>query len=173
MTKATSSTSSRRTVLMGLAAAGAFSAPAIATAALPGVDPIFAAIKHERDAFAAYCVTNEAQSRISGQNPFPPTPEEMRDRKANARRMARPEQKAWWAACKEAEAAHTKAAQKWWSAREGFLQTQPTTVAGLLAYLDHIEGPLSSGEAGEAFWDDQERELAFPTLAASLRGLIA
>jgi hypothetical protein len=50
---------------------------------------------------------------------------------------------------------------------------RPTTVAGLFAFLDHMEGPLISGEAGEAFWDEHERELAIPTLAASIRNLIA
>jgi hypothetical protein len=42
----------------------------------------------------------------------------------------------------------------------------------LIAFIDHIEGPFSSGEAGESFWDDHERELAFPTLAAAARNLI-
>jgi hypothetical protein len=41
------------------------------------------------------------------------------------------------------------------------------------AYLDHIEGPFSSGEVGEANWDETEKELAFPTLAAAARNLIA
>jgi hypothetical protein len=59
-----------------------------------------------------------------------------------------------------------------WSAREAFLQTQPTSVAGLRAYLDHIEGPFSSDEVGEANWDENEKELAFPTLAAAARALI-
>jgi hypothetical protein len=53
-----------------------------------------------------------------------------------------------------------------------FLQTQPTTVVGLLAFLDHIEGPLSTGDAGEAFWDEEEKNVAFPTLAAAARDLI-
>jgi hypothetical protein len=53
-----------------------------------------------------------------------------------------------------------------------FLQTQPTTIAGLRAFVDHIEGPLSTGEAGEAFWDDEERKVAFPTLATAVRALV-
>jgi hypothetical protein len=52
------------------------------------------------------------------------------------------------------------------------LKTRPTSVAGLIAFIDHIEGPFSAGETGEAFWDDEERELAFPTLAAAARNLI-
>jgi hypothetical protein len=72
----------------------------------------------------------------------------------------------------KAEDAHTESAQRLWNAREEFLQTQPTTVAGLRAYLDHIDGPFSHGSAGEAFWDDDERELAFPTLTAAVRSLI-
>jgi hypothetical protein len=79
---------------------------------------------------------------------------------------------AWWAECQKAEEANTKSAQELWSAREAFLQTQPTSLAGLRAYLDHIEGPLSTGEAGEAFWDETEMPLAFPTLAAAARTLI-
>jgi hypothetical protein len=58
------------------------------------------------------------------------------------------------------------------AAREAFLQTQPTTVAGLLAYLDHVEGPISTGDLGEAWWDETEKELALPTLAAAARKLI-
>jgi hypothetical protein len=54
----------------------------------------------------------------------------------------------------------------------GLLQTQPTSLAGLRAFFDHIDGPLSTGEAGEAFWDEEEMKLAFPTLAAAVRDLI-
>jgi hypothetical protein len=35
-----------------------------------------------------------------------------------------------------------------------------------------MEGPLSEGEIGEAFWDENEKELAVPTLAAAARNLI-
>jgi hypothetical protein len=94
------------------------------------------------------------------------------DWRHNAKRMAHPAHKAWWAEYKRAEDAHTKSDQELWSAREAFLQTQPTTVAGLRAFVDHIEGPLSTGEVGEVFWDDVERKLAFPTLAVAVRSLI-
>jgi hypothetical protein len=37
-----------------------------------GPDPVFAAVKREREAYAAYCATNEVQRRISDQDPCPP-----------------------------------------------------------------------------------------------------
>jgi hypothetical protein len=89
-----------------------------------------------------------------------------------AKRQADPAHKAWWAEYQKAEAAHRESNQELWNAREEFLLTQPTTVAGLRIYLDHIDGPFSHGDAGEAFWDDDERELAFSTLAAAVRSLI-
>jgi hypothetical protein len=49
---------------------------------------------------------------------------------------------------------------------------QPTSLGGLRAYLGHIDGPFSHGEAGEAFWDEDEMKLAFPTLAEAVRNLI-
>jgi hypothetical protein len=117
--------------------------------------PDLAAIKFERDAFAAYCAP----------------PKSRRDEKPPRGRHKA--YASWWARQLQAEKTHTKSAQDLWSAREAFLQTQPTTIAGLLAYLDHIEGPLSTGDAGEAFWDEEEHKLAFPTLAAAARNLIA
>jgi hypothetical protein len=156
-------------------------APAVAVAVLAGgtvanavalaiprtdeVDPIFAAIERERQAYAEYCVTAAFQRSANDQCP----PEV----KAAKNRRAHPAFAAWWAQYQEAAAVHEKSAQELWSAREAFLETQPTSVAGLIAFIDHIEGPFSSGPAGEAFWDDSERELAFPTLAAAVRDLIA
>jgi hypothetical protein len=134
------------------------------------IDPIFAAIERERAAHADYLVTSALQSRVSDENPFPaPRPE---NRKAEKKRLASPEHKAWWARYQEADSVCASSAQKLWSAREAFLQTQPISVAGLIAFVDHIEGPFSSGDAGEAFWDEKEHELAFPTLAAAARNLI-
>jgi hypothetical protein len=132
-------------------------------------DPIYAAIKAEREAHAAYLATGEVQSRISDRDPSPP----VEDEKAVAKRMANPGWKAWWAEYQKAEAVHEKSCQELWAAREAFLQTKPTTVAGLRAFVDHIDGALTDGEAGEAFWDGQERELVLPTITAAIRGLIA
>jgi hypothetical protein len=132
-------------------------------------DPIFAAIERERAAHTVYLATAAADI----DDPIPPPSRDDPDfEEANERRMARPEHKAWWARWKEADAARVEAAQGLWTAREAFLQTQPTSVAGLRAYLDHIEGPFSSDEVGEANWDEKEKELAFPTLAAAVRHLI-
>jgi hypothetical protein len=86
--------------------------------------------------------------------------------------MVHPLHKAWWAEYQRAEDAHGESAQDLWSARVAFLKTPPTTVAGLRAFVDHIEGPLSTGDASEAFWDDNERELAFPTIVAAVRNLV-
>jgi hypothetical protein len=181
MAETASTTSpSRRTVLAGLSVATASVAAVdiLLAARVPGDDPIYAAIKRERDVFAVYCVTGEAQSRVSDQNPSPMTEEEYSAKGAKcealwAERVAHPEHKAWWAQYKEVAAVHDQSARELWSAREAFLQTQPTTLAGLFAFLDHIEGPLTSGEVGEAFWDENELQLAFPTLAAAVRGIIA
>jgi hypothetical protein len=170
---------SRRAVLMGLAAAATPMAPAIANAlseSAPAVakagdvDPIFAAIERERAAYAAYESTRATQEEISDQNPFPAP---KRDRRAEKKRLASPKHQAWWARYKETEEAHTKSAQALWGARETFLQTPPSSVAGLIAFIDHIEGPFSTGGPGEAFWDEEEHRLAFPTLATAARNLIA
>jgi hypothetical protein len=161
-------TAPSRRGFLAVLGAGAASAVIPAVGAAP-VDPTFAAIKAEREAYAAYLATGEVQSRISDQDPdliaVKPGVVPRKRRKTAA-------VKAWWAEYKEAEAVHEKSCQEFWAARETLLQTQPTTVAGLRAYLDHIDGPFSHGEAGEAFWDDDEREIAFPTLAAAVRSLV-
>jgi hypothetical protein len=125
--------------------------------------PVYAAIKAERGAFSGYCATGEVQSRIEADDPCPLKILEGRAPSARsiAKRLAHPAFKVWQARHKEAEDAHTESAQELWAAREAFLQTQPTSLAGLRAYLDHIEGPYSHGDAGEAFWDENEMELAF------------
>ena len=169
---------SRRALLAGapVAAAAALAAGTTVNGLAAGlatpssVDPIFAAIERERAAHTVYLATTAAADI---DDPIPPPSRDDPDfEEANERRMARPEHQAWWARWKEADAAHTEAAQGLWAAREAFLQTQPTSVAGLRAYLDHIEGPFSSDEVGEANWDEKEKELAFPTLAAALRNII-
>jgi hypothetical protein len=136
------------------------------------LDPIYAAIERERAAYAAYLVTSAIQNQVSDQDPFPLPNWQIEDDRAQKKRLASPEHKAWWARYEEAEKAHEQSAHKLWVAREALLQMQPTSTAGLLAFIDHIEGPFSSGSAGAAFWDDKERELAFPTLAAAVRHLI-
>jgi hypothetical protein len=170
---------SRRALLAGApaAAAAALAGGTIANTVAIGmaktaeVDPIFVAIEHERAAYADYLATAAAADI---DDPIPPPLRDDPDfEEANKRRVARPEHKAWWARWKEADAAHTEAAQRLWTAREAFLQTRPTSVAGLIAFIDHIEGPFSSGDAGEAFWDENEKELAVPTLAAAVRDLIS
>jgi hypothetical protein len=174
---------SRRALLMGFAAAASPIAPALATALreappslpTPSVpDPVYAAIEHERNACADYHATEEMQSRICDENPCPPKLRRGRplSDRSEARRMKRPEFKAWRARYEEADAAHSKSIGQLFAAREAFLQTQPTTVAGLVAYLDHIDGPISTGSPGESWWDEAEKELAFPTLAAAARALI-
>jgi hypothetical protein len=134
------------------------------------LDPIFAAIECERAAHAAYLATAAIQSEVADQDPHPLA--RPADRKAEKKRLANPQHKAWWARYEEAEKAHGHSADNLWAAREALLQTHPTTVAGLLAFLDHIEGPFSSDAAGEAFWDEQEHKIAFPTLAAAVRELV-
>jgi hypothetical protein len=173
---------SRRALLAGapaaaaaaLAAGGAVNILATATARPSSADdPVFDAIKRERDAYAVYCATSEAQTRISDQCPAPPPVKDgALDLRKNEKRMAEPAFKAWWAEYETAEDAHTESCQNLWNARVAFLETQPTTVPGLRAFVEHIEGPLSTGSTGKAFWDEQEREVAFPTLAAAVLALI-
>jgi hypothetical protein len=129
-----------------------------------------AGVERERSAYAAYLATDAVQDQVSDRCPFP---ERKLDRRGQKKLLARPEYKAWWARYQKAEKAHPEVAQTLWSARTDLLKTQPTSVPGLRAFIDHIEGPLSTGEAGEAFWDEQEREVAFPTLAAATRNIIA
>jgi hypothetical protein len=135
-----------------------------------GIDPVFAAIERERAAYAAYLVTSAIQSQVSDQNPFPAA---KRDRRAEKKRLKSPEHKAWWARYQEAEKADTKTYNEMCDARTDFLLTQPTSTAGLRAFINHIDGPFSSGNTGEALWDEQEKEVAFPTLAAATRNIIA
>jgi hypothetical protein len=136
-----------------------------------GVDPVFAAIERERAAYAAYLVTSTIQSQISDQNPFPAPRSE--NRRAEKKRLKSPEHKAWWARYQEAEEADRKTYNEMCDARADFLKTQPTSVAGLRAFINHIDGPFSSGNTGEALWDETEAEAAFPTLAAATRNIIA
>jgi hypothetical protein len=186
------SPTSRRSILFGLAA-GVVASPAVASSLRPAVtapaaetalsglapavaapsevDPVFAAIKAEREAYAPYCITRAVQRRISDQDPSPPQVRYY-DEKANAERLAQPAHKAWWAKYKKAEVVHIKTTQEWVRTREEFLQTRPTTAAGLRAFVEHIDGPFTHGEAGEAFWDEDEKALAFPTLAAAVRDLL-
>jgi hypothetical protein len=125
-------------------------------------DPIYAAIKAEREAYAAYLATDEVQSRISDQAPDP----------VSRKRRKTAAVKAWWAEYQKAEAVHEKACQEFFAARSTFLQTQPSTVAGLRAFVDHIDGPFSHGHGCEAFWDEHEMEMACPTLVAAVRSLV-
>ena len=63
---------SRRAVLMGFAAAAIPMAPALANAlGASAPDPVFAAIKLERAAYAAYLVPRAIQNQVSDQDPFP------------------------------------------------------------------------------------------------------
>jgi hypothetical protein len=128
-------TASRRALLMGFAAAATPLAPALANAlsgpAPASADPIFAAIERERAAYAACLIPRAIQSEVSDQDPFP-SPKPL-NRRADKKRLASPEHRAWWARYKEAEAACTESGQRLWSAREAFLQTQPTSVAGRLS----------------------------------------
>jgi hypothetical protein len=132
-------------------------------------DPIYAAIKTEREAYAAYLATDEVQSKICDQCPDPivvkPGVMPRKRRKTAA-------VKAWWAEYRKAEAVHERACQEFWSARWAFLRTRPTSVGGLRAFADHIDGPFTHGEAGKASWDEKEMELAVPTLIAAVRSLI-
>lgn len=79
---------------------------------------------------------------------------------------------AWWARYQEAAAAHEEATSEWTEARADFLGTRPISIAGLRAFLEHIDGPFSSGDAGSAYWDDEERAQAIPTIVAASYELI-
>jgi ABC-type transport system substrate-binding protein len=118
--------------------------------------------------------TDEIQSRIGDEDPCPLKLRRGRppSERSIAKRMARRDVQEWLVRYREAEAAHGKSCQQLFAARGAFLQTQPTTVAGLVAYLDHVEGPISTGDLAEAWWDETEKELAFPTLATAFRNII-
>jgi hypothetical protein len=136
-------------------------------------DPIYAAIKAEREAYAAYLATAEAESRINDQCPDPIVfPIVFKPGAVPRKRRKTAAVKAWWAEYQKAEVVHEKACQEFWAARETFLHTQPTTVVGLRAFIDHIDGPFSHGDGCEAFWDEHEMEMACPTLTAAVRSLI-
>jgi hypothetical protein len=168
------SPASRRTILFGLAAAAA-AAPAMASPLLgaviapatetplsglaPGlaesseIDPIFAAIKAERNAYARYCASKEYYHTVAKE--LDPVCE---------RRHGTPA----WEAYKTIEAAHTEIDGEWYDAQMDFLETQPTTASGLIAYFDHIDAHCDPDEG----WDAEWRNQAFPTITAAVRTLI-
>jgi hypothetical protein len=152
---------SRRGALAGLAgavAAGtAVNSLARAVAAPSAPDPIFDAIKYERDCHVDYRITGAIQSKVSDQRP---------DDKPRVRWTE--VNVAWWAEYEKAEEVHVAASQKWWAAQEALLQTQPTSLAGLIAFLDHLDAHCDS----DGGWIDEWAELAFPTIASAVRELI-
>jgi hypothetical protein len=96
-------------------------------------DPIHAAIKAEREAYAAYLATGEVQSRISDQDPDPIA---VKPGAVPRKRRKTAAVKAWWAEYQKAEAVHQKCLTEFFAARSTFLQTQPSTVAALRAFVD-------------------------------------
>jgi hypothetical protein len=81
--------------------------------------------------------------------------------------------KAWWAEYKRAEGAHGEATGTWYDAQTDFLKTQPTTVAGLLAFVNHVDSHCDPDKG----WDDEWGNDAFPTspppsAASSPRGAV-
>ena len=156
---------SRRALLAG--------APAVAAAALAGgtvtnalaiavvkaaeVDPIFAAITRERNAYAEYCRTSAIQDEIAERHPG----EAHRGTRTKAHR-------AWWAALQQAENEHRGNIAGWYDAQVDFLTTQATTVAGLLAFINHVDNYCDPDKG----WDDEWGNDAFPTLAAAVRSIL-
>jgi hypothetical protein len=65
------------------------------------------------------------------------------------------------------EHVHTEACKAWWASQETLMTTQPTSLAGLHALLDHV-GDHCDPDKG---WIDEWAELGFPTLAAAVRSL--
>jgi hypothetical protein len=155
-----SNTPSRRALLAGVPAvagaalAGAAGVNIAAIAVTTGPDPIFAAIGRERRAHSGYRRARQIERELNLRNP------------GKAHREAKAEEwRAWFAELRQAE---NVGGEEWWEAQEEFLRTQPTTPAGLNAYLDHIEVAVDPDEG----WDDDWAELAFPTLVAAVRALL-
>jgi hypothetical protein len=97
---------SRRGLLLGLMAGGpaaALAAGTVADALANGmakageVDPIYEAIKHERDIYAEYCATDAIQSRIGDEDPCPLKIRQGRppSDRSIAKRLARSDVQAW------------------------------------------------------------------------------
>jgi hypothetical protein len=148
---------SRRSALAGLAgAAAAGITPAIA-ATEP--DPIFDAIKYERDCYAEYGITSAITSKISDQCP---TPMPIRVKPYTAAHVT------WWADYQKAEAVNTAAAKKWYEAQELLLETQPTSKAGLIAFLNHLDAHCDADKG----WVDEWALMAFPSIASAVLELI-
>jgi len=107
----------RRTILVGLAAAPVAGLPAIAKA-LPGADPVFAALAEYRDARkgmdAAFAVTHAALDVGNDE------------------------------ALKEAEEAEEEPFQRLLAAEDAVLEARPTTREGALRLLDHVATRLAS-----------------------------
>jgi 4-hydroxyphenylpyruvate dioxygenase-like putative hemolysin len=156
MSQADETTTSRRTLLTravaGAALAGGAGLNVAAIAVTTKPDPIFAAIERERAAHAEYrrarAIEHEANLRFPGE----------------AHRAARTDEfLAWFAEVKQTE---DVGVDEWWEARDEFLETQPTTPAGLKTYLDHIEACCHPGDI------DEWAAVAFPTLVAAVRALL-
>jgi hypothetical protein len=76
--------------------------------------------------------------------------------------------KAWRAEHRydELESSASAAQDAWWNLQQKLVQTQPTSIDGLLAFLNH----LSTANKDE--WMDEWADLAFPTIFASIRSLV-
>jgi hypothetical protein len=156
----TSNTPSRRALLAGVPAvagaalAGAAGVNVAAIAVTTGPDPIFAAIERERAAHAEYRRARTAEHEIELRRP------------SEADQVGKTEEwRAWWAELRQAE---NVGGPEWWDAQEEFLETQPTTPAGLKAYLDHIDATCDRDQGWAEDWEGR----AFPTLVAAVRALL-
>jgi hypothetical protein len=227
---------SRRKLLASMPAAAAAMAPAAATAlcTLPveGADPIFAAIRHEREMKAAYDAANAHEDQLQASRPegvylddneagfsaglyqrnghfkllWVKDEESLYDA-ATAVAVKRElplggtveeksqhygwkawgdELKRWDAKLKEVEA-RRETSRKWreetgydaamqaindagerlHDAQKALFETQPTTLAGLMAFLDWLAANPSP-DALDEYW-----EVAFETLTTSVRKLLA
>jgi hypothetical protein len=158
MSQADETTTSRRTLLArapaGAALAGGAGVNIAAIAITSGSDPIFAAIERERAAHSEYrrarAIEDEVEERFPGE----------------AHRVANTDVHRAW--CAEVERIENVGVDEWYEAQEAFLSTQPTTPAGLKAYIDHIETACDPNKG----WDDDWATLAMPTLAAAVRDLL-
>lgn len=150
---------SRRRLLTSAPAAAAAMAPAAATAlgSLPtsaaGLsDPIFAALKRERETNAAF----EAQSEID-------------DEKVRAALASRPDVPMWKIEREIHANGKFPAFDAWVEAQEAMLQTQATTVSGLLAFINYLTW---QEETDEDILPEGWALVALGTIAASIRTML-
>ena len=143
-TEHASTTTSRRNILMGLAAAAVVPAPALTTA-LGKADPILAAIDAHKAADRAFSDILTAQSELEESLP--------KKRRQSDWRNAVETDDPLWIANQQAVA---EGNDKVWNCALALLDIRPTTVAGMVTLFRYVAEADETAFPGDVLIDDQD-----------------